>query len=75
MIVKFSRHAKRRAKLYNIPESTVEKILTDLDLSDGEHELIRDVPGFKYPIKIVVAVESKIMTVITNYPLKKGRSQ
>jgi len=29
--------------------------------------------GFKYPIKIVVAVENDIMTVITNYPLKKGR--
>ena len=75
MIVKFSRHAKRRAKLYEIPESTVEKILADSDLGIGEHELIRDVSGFKYPIKIVVSVESNIMNVITTYPLKKGRSQ
>ncbi len=74
-VVKFSRHAKRRAKLYTIPESTVEKILADSDLSDGDHEVIRNVPGFKYPIKIVVSVESNAMTVITNYPLKKGRSQ
>lgn len=75
MIIKFSRHAKRRAKLYDIPEITIEKTLADLDLHDGEHELIKDVPGFKYPIKIVVSVENNIMTVITNYFLKKGRSQ
>lgn len=74
MVISFSRHAKRRAKLYHIPESTIEEILIDLDLSDGEHELIRDIPGFIYPIKIVVSVESNVITVITNYPLKKGRS-
>ena len=75
MMIKFSRHAKRRAKLYDIPEITIEKILADLDLHEGEHELIKEVPGFKYPIEIVVSVENNIMTVITNYPLKKGRSQ
>ena len=75
MIVEFSRHAKRRAKLYNIPESTIEEILKDLDLQDGEHEVIKDVQGFKYPIKTVVSVEGNIRTVITNYPLKKGRRQ
>jgi hypothetical protein len=73
--VKFSRHAKRRAKLYEIPESTVEKMLANLDLSDGEHELIRDIAGFRYPIKIVVSIDNDIMTVVTNYPLKKGRGQ
>jgi len=72
MIVKFSRHAKRRAKLYNISESVVENILKDSNLKNGEHEIVREVSGFKYPIKIVVAVEESIMTVITNYPLKKG---
>lgn len=75
MIVKFSRHAKRRARLYEIPESTVEKILANSDLSEGEHEVIRDIAGFKYPIKIVVSVENDMMTVITNYPLKKERSR
>jgi len=76
MKVKFSRHAKRRAKLYEIPESTIEKILADSELNDGvPHELIRDIAGFRYPIKIVISVENDIMTVITNYLLKKGRSQ
>jgi len=72
--IKFSRHAKRRAKLYEIPKSTIEKILSDLDLNDGEYELIRDIAGFRYPIKIVVSVENNITTVITNYPLKKGKN-
>jgi len=75
VIVKFSRHAKRRAKLYEIPESKIKKILADLDLSKGEHELIRDIAGFKYPIKIIVSVENNVITVITNHPLKKGRSK
>ena len=74
MVVKFSRHAKRRANLYNISESTIKNILITKELSEGEHEIIRDIPGFKYPIKIVVKVESNIVTVVTNYPLKKGRS-
>lgn len=75
MKIHFSRHAKRRAKLYHLPESTIEEILVDLDLQDGEHELIRDISGFIYPIKIVVSVERNDITVITNYPLKKGRAK
>jgi len=75
VIVKFSRHAKRRAKLYKIPETTLEKILMDSDLSNGEHEIVKDVSGFKYPIKIVVSVESNMINVITSYLLKKGRSK
>ena len=73
MIVKFSRHARRRAKLYNIPESEIKKILQTQDLSEGQHEIIRDILGFKYPIKIIVKVENDFMIVVTNYPLKKGK--
>ena len=47
------------------------EILAGSHLNDGEYELIKNVSGFKYPIKIVAAVESDIVTVITNYPLKK----
>ncbi|MDL1958428.1 MAG: DUF4258 domain-containing protein [Deltaproteobacteria bacterium] len=75
MLVKFSRHAKRRAKLYNISEPTIENILVNMDLTQGEHKVIKNVSGFRYPIKIVVAVEGDIITVITSYPLKKGRGQ
>lgn len=74
-MIKFSRHAKRRARLYNIPDSTVTGILTSMNLGQGKHEIIKDVPGFKYPLKIIVSVELDTLTVITSYPLKKGREK
>jgi len=70
--IKFSRHAKRRARLYKIPEETIKKILERKVLFQGTQEIIEKVEGVKYPLKIVVAVENDIITVITNYPLKKG---
>jgi len=72
MIIKFSRHAKRRASLYKIPENIVQKMLNESQFSEGEHEIIKRINGFKYPIKIVISVEAGNITVITNYPLKKG---
>jgi hypothetical protein len=69
--IKFSRHAKRRAKLYSIQESIVEQVITEANLTDGENEIIRDLPGFKYPLKIIASLEGEVVTVITNYPLKK----
>ena len=72
MKIDFSRHAKRRAKLYGIPESTVVDIITGEDLTNGQHEIIKRIAGFKYPLKIVVYVENNSVKVITNYPLKKG---
>ena len=71
MEIKFSRPAKRRAKLYQIPESTVISILKNREFSSGEHEIIQPVDNFYYPLKIIVAVEDQTITVITNYPLKK----
>jgi hypothetical protein len=75
MKITFSRHAKRRAKLYEIPESIITGILTNINLHQGEQEIIKDVEGFKYPLKIVVSVEKDLTTVITNYLLKKGRKK
>jgi len=73
LTVKFSRHAKRRAKLYKIPEATVKRIVETSNLNEGENELIEDISGFKFPIKIVVTLENDTATIVTNYPLKKGR--
>jgi hypothetical protein len=75
MNIKLSRHAKRRAKLYGIAESTVTAILANMNLLQGEHEIIKNVAGIEYPLKIVVSVEKDTITVITNYPLKKGRKR
>ena len=73
MQIHFSRHAKRRARLYKIAESMIVELLNDRELSQGEHEIIEKIPGIGYPVKIVVSVEDDIITVITSYPLKKGR--
>ncbi|MDY6824623.1 MAG: hypothetical protein SWH68_12630 [Thermodesulfobacteriota bacterium] len=75
MAIKFSRHARRRAQLYNLPEKVINDIISEAMLSDGEHILIKDITGFKYPVKVVVRVEGDLLTIITNYPLKKGRGQ
>lgn len=74
MKIKFSRHAKRRTKLYNIPESTIIAIVENANLIEGEQVIIRNV-GLKFPLKIVIYVEQLIATVITAYPLKKGRKK
>jgi len=75
MKIKFSRHARRRAKLYKISEEMVKNILEGKNLSQGNQEIIENVEGFKYPLKIVISVENDIITVITNYPFKKGRKK
>jgi hypothetical protein len=75
MKIEFSRYAKRRASLYRIPESIISTILTGANLHQGEHEIIQDVVGFQYPLKIIVSVDGETATVITNYPLKKGRNK
>jgi hypothetical protein len=72
--IKLSRHAKQRAKLYNIPESIIIDIIKNTKLIDGEQIIIKDT-GFKFPLKIVVSVEDLTATVITTYPLKKGRKK
>ena len=75
MEIKFSRHAKRRAKLYNIPESTILDLLTSIKLHNGKHEISRTIVGFQYPLKIIISVEGDTVTVITSYPLKKRRKK
>ena len=75
MQIHFSRHAKRRARLYNIAESNIVNVLNARKLSQGEHEIVEKIAGIGFPVKIVVHVEDDIITVITSYPLKKGRSE
>ena len=72
MEIKFSRHAKRRASLYGIPESTILMILQEKELTPGTHEILQRVKGLEFPLKIVFSVEDDIITIITIYPLKRG---
>lgn len=75
MKVKFSRHAKRRAKLYNISELEITNILSNMNLHQGDHEIVKNIAGVKYPVKIVVSVKGDAVMVITSYPLKKRRKK
>jgi len=75
MKIKLSRHAKRRTKLYKIPESLISDTITGMNLNQGEHEIIKNVVFVQYPLKIVVSVAGDTATVITSYPLKKGRKK
>lgn len=72
MRIKFSRHAKRRAKLYKIQQSKIELVLSSVVLNEGRNIVIKELAGFTYPIKIVLSVEKDDVTIITVYPLKKG---
>jgi hypothetical protein len=47
-------------------------ILAGVKLPPGEHEIIKNIDGLKYPLKIVLSTKGDTLTVITNYPLKKG---
>ena len=46
-----------------------------IKLYQGNHDIIKAVMWFKYPIKIIVSVEEDLITVITNYLLRKGRKK
>ena len=72
MKIEFSRHSKRRAKLYKIPESIILNLLENISFTQGKHEVIRNVENFDFPIKMVITVKKNTITVITIYPLKKG---
>lgn len=73
--ISFSRHAKRRAQLYGIPESTILDIVRSQVFSPGTTEVVVAVQELEYPLKIVVSRTDKILTVVTSYPIKKGKNQ
>ncbi len=71
MKIKYSRHAKRRAKLYRISLANIESLLKSSKLIQGKQEIVKPMEGYNLPIKVVVDKENDIITVITVYPLKK----
>ena len=73
MQCRLSRHAKRRIKLYAIPERMIIDIVGAMVLSPGIHEIVERIPGIVYPVKIIVSVEGETATIVTSYPLKRGR--
>ena len=74
MKIRFSRHAKRRMKLYNISEYTVTEILKNAKVvSNRKQEIVKNVQSSELPIKIVFDVRDDNITIITVFPLKQRR--
>lgn len=78
MDITFSRHAKRRLKLYKLNEKDVadaiEVYLTKarvLEKASFVDDRFRKKFGF--PLKVVLKREKGVVVVITAYPLKKGK--
>jgi hypothetical protein len=70
----FSRHARRRMKLYRISEADVIAVLAAgyrENYPSDRFTYTKDMPGFKYPLKVIVQKEGDTYTIITAYPLKR----
>ncbi|MDP6631692.1 MAG: DUF4258 domain-containing protein [Kiritimatiellia bacterium] len=68
----FSRHAKRRMRLYKISQDDVAGMLPSTDTL-GRQAITRRLTEHKYPIKVVYEVQNESTVVITAYPVKKGK--
>lgn len=73
----FSRHAKRRAKLYNLDLDDIVEILGSSDLKNFENFIQNEIidsrfsDKYGYPLKIIFRKEELKIIIITNYPLKR----
>jgi uncharacterized protein YuzE len=73
----YSRHSRRRMRLYGITEDDVEAVWVHgsrSDLPDGKTEFIWNIPNrSQYPIKVVGMETEKGFLVVTAYPLKERK--
>lgn len=70
--IRFSRHARRRMKLYNILEETVTAMVQEADRESGRHKVVKEASGFSLPLKVVFDVETaENAIVITAYPVRR----
>lgn len=74
-MIKYTRHAKRRRKLYKITESEIEKVIESgkkIKINHEKFEFIHDIKGKKLPLKVVCKRNDNDYIIITCYLLKKG---
>ncbi len=60
--------------MYRISEEHIGTLLMEGHqdtYSQGRFTYTKDVPGFKYPLKVIVQKEGDTCTIITAYPLKR----
>jgi hypothetical protein len=77
--IKFSRHAKRRMKLYGISEEDVLNVLRNgrrETSEDGKQIFLHDInEKFKYPVKVIAAHGDKGFVIISTYPFIKRKKK
>lgn len=77
--VVFSRHARRRMQLYAIEEldvlETIRSFERAVEIEPGMNEVVNEdlSAKFGYPLKVVFFREQDIVSVVTSYPLKRGK--
>ena len=77
-VIKYTRHAKRRMKLYNISIMDVENALNNFDeaftTQDDTHIILKRF-GERFKgmiIKIIYLIENNKKIILSAYPLKKS---
>ncbi|MFO0795594.1 MAG: DUF4258 domain-containing protein [Candidatus Brocadiaceae bacterium] len=79
MEITFSRHARRRMRLYKVDEYDVTETVNTYEannlLTTGRYEVINKqlIEKYGYPLKVVYQKENTGIVVITAYPVRKGR--
>lgn len=74
-MIKYTRHAKRRTKLYKISDAEIKTVIKQgkkIQDSEGKLEFVQNVNKRKLPLKVVCKMVDNDYLIITCYPLKKG---
>lgn len=74
-MIKYTRHAKRRMKLYKITENEIQTIINSGNKKtsfENKIEFMNKLPQKELPVKVVCKMKENDYIVITCYPLKKG---
>lgn len=74
-MIKFTRHAKRRMKLYNIDETLVAGVIAEgkkTRLNEDLFEFLFEIENMDLPIKVISKIINNDYLIITCYPLKRG---
>ena len=75
--ITYSRHARRRMKLYGIFQEDIEQAIAnpdkDPEVEGSRYVVYRTSPKFKgLPLKVIYVFEGENMVILSAYPLKKA---
>ena len=79
--IEFSRHSKRRMKLYDIDENDIINSINEYALKNklfyGRYNILDNFLSMKYayPVKIIFTVENGKIVVISVFPFKRGNKK